>query len=358
MQELAYQYLRAVWGICIEMAPWLLLGFLVAGFMKFFLRDEWIQKHLGHKGWRGATMATLWGIPLPLCSCGVLPVAISFKKRGASNESTIGFLSSTPQTGVDSFLVTLGMLGPHLAILRVISAFVSGILAGKIAGNINNSDANKECGSTSSCCGGHDDEVTDHGEETRTRIGFWESMRYGFWEIPKEIQRALIIGIALGGLLGMLGEQEHLTRWFQNPVTGYIVAIVLAIPMYTCSTGSIPLAAGLVSLGATPGAAIIFLILGPATNIITLTSISTLIGRKATTAYVVIVSFVGLVSGVVGDIIGMKVITSSAHIHGSGDVDWFKTVLTILFLGLLGATLLPKMKKSEEKTHSCCGGDD
>lgn len=375
------KYFQAFWDLTVEMGAWLLLGFFIAGLIRFFLREEWIQKHLGHRGWRGAVAATLWGIPLPLCSCGVIPVAMAIRRHGASRESTVSFLTSTPQTGADSFLATLGLLGTPIAVIRVAVAFVTGVLTGRVVGSISPEDEKKDAtGTRKSCCSGE-----KHNPEPRTgsccdstpgrqpdesqsapskaRPGFLESMHYGFWTLPRDINKPLIIGLAIGAALGLLGSTELFSTLFERSWTGYVVSALFAIPLYVCSTGSIPMATGLVAMGATPGAAMTFLILGPATNAVTVASIASIIGRKGTIFYLSIMTLVAFATGIALDLGGIPIRTDALHPHHGEEVPWWKITTGILLLALMIGPLLPYrlLKKKGKKSaadqpgeKSCC----
>lgn len=368
--ETAHRFLSAFWELTLEMSPWLLIGFFAAGLVKYLLKDAWIQKHLGKRGVKGAVSATLWGIPIPLCSCGVLPVAVAFRKKGASPESTLAFITSTPQTGVDSIFATIGILGLPIAMIRVASAFVSGVITGTIAGLFtqetkpNGNGQKKDQVEPGSCCGDSPaDSQSDccSGPESadEARPGFWNSMVYGFRTIPAEINTALVVGLLIGAVLGLLGEIPALRENLSNPWVAYLISGLLAIPLYTCSTGSIPMAAGLVAAGASPGAAIVFLILGPATNVITVTSIHSMMGRKTTVIYLVLVSLIGLITGILADMAGIQVPNNPAVPGHDDSHGWWKLISAIIFISVMVLTFIPasfRGKKSSES--SCCSGSD
>lgn len=354
MKDIVINTLESFWNLCLEMSPWLIMGFFAAGLVKYFLKEEWIQKHLGKKGWQGAIAATLWGIPLPLCSCSVLPVALAFRNKGASPESTVSFLTSTPQTGVDSIFATAGILGLPVAILRVISAFLSGIFAGKFAGGLSKTLSEPSCEKEKEdegCCSGQ--------SEPEQKPSFLEAIHYGFWKIPKELNVVLSVGLLIGAVLTQVGTLEGVKEWFENPIKGYLIAAIMAVPLYTCSTGSIPLAVGLASMGASPGAAMVFLILGPATNIITITSILKLVGKNATSLYLIIMTITAFSTGIVADSLGLKILMEDHHAHQHGKVEWWRTSLSIILISILILTFIPLSRfkgKRKEKSGSCCSG--
>lgn len=347
------EFIEAFWNLTVEMSPWLLLGFFIAGLIKFLLDDRWVQKFLGRGGWKGAIAASLWGIPLPLCSCGVIPVAHAIRRQGASREATLAFLTSTPQTGADSFMATLGLLGLPIAIIRVIVAFLTGILSGKIAGALANHHEPAR-GETPACCNSQESTTST------TSTGFVDSMYYGFWTLPKDINIPLLMGLAIGALLSLLGGQEFFNAWLKAPATGYLTAVLFALPLYVCSTGSIPMATGLVASGASPGAAMLFLILGPATNTVTIASIHSMVGRRATLAYLGITSAAALLTALTIDLTGLPVAALTENFHNHEETAWWKISSGIILLALMIAPILPYRllkKKSASKSGSaggCC----
>ena len=146
-------FLSNFWMIIEEFSPYLILGCFISGVLSIFLTVEIVQKYLGKKSISSVFIASFLGVPLPLCSCGVIPVSAYLSKHGASKGAVTSFLISTPQTGVDSIFITYGMLGPVFAIYRPIVAFISGILGGSfvhIADNDNSVIEDVEC--EDECC--------------------------------------------------------------------------------------------------------------------------------------------------------------------------------------------------------------
>ncbi|MDE5959958.1 MAG: permease, partial [Muribaculaceae bacterium] len=121
------EFLATFWAMLCEMAPYLLLGFLFAGMLHAFLPASFYNRHLGRPGFWSVAKAAMFGVPLPLCSCGVIPTAMSMRRQGASRAATVSFLISTPQTGVDSILATGSLLGWPLALIRPIAAFATAL---------------------------------------------------------------------------------------------------------------------------------------------------------------------------------------------------------------------------------------
>lgn len=350
-------------ALTVEMSPWLLLGFFMAGLIHLFLKPGHVRRHLGYGGWRGALNATLIGIPLPLCSCGVLPVAMALRNFGASRSATLSFLSATPQTGVDSFLATWGILGLPVALIRVIAALLSGVLTGVLTTFLaDNAQAAKK--PDSPCCGEavSEPEASGSDKPPAPSPSIVDAIVYGFWTLPKDMSRSLILGLGIGALLGMMGQVDIFKQWIHMPGAGYVVAILLALPLYVCSTGSIPLASGLMALGASPGAAMVFLILGPATNTITITSIVSMFGKRVTLMYVLVMSGLAIATGIILDQLPIQIISpGESWLQHHHHHPWWKTSAAIVLLSLILLPVLPYRwlrRKPDARTslkNPCCG---
>ena len=141
--DIALDILVASWSVLAEMSPYLLFGFFVAGVLSVFISADWVEHHLGGRGLGQVFKASLFGVPLPLCSCGVLPVAASLRRQGASRGATTAFMLSTPQTGVDSIAVTYGLLGPFVAVVRPLAAFVTGLVGGTMVHGLAEGDTHE-----------------------------------------------------------------------------------------------------------------------------------------------------------------------------------------------------------------------
>jgi len=224
------------------------------------------------------------GIPLPICSCGVIPVAASLKKEGASRSATLSFLVSTPTTGVDSIMATYSLMGPLFAVFRPVAAFFSGITIGVLNHFFNPEKREKR------------PDVHQHPTlKIDSRIK--EVFRYGFVELAEDIGKWLLVGVVIGGILTVVIPQDYLLGFFPYPFLHFLIMLVLAIPLYVCATGSIPIAAALIQKGFSPGAALVFLIAGPATNAVTLSFVRSKLGKKAFYLYLTSIIVVSLVAG-------------------------------------------------------------
>ncbi len=255
-----------------EMAPYLLFGFLFAGLLKAFFPTDGIVRYMGKNRFRSVLNAALLGVPLPLCSCGVIPTAVSFYRSGATKGATTSFLISTPQTGVDSMFATYSLLGLPFAIIRPFVALVTGLVGG-VASHALDKDQHSPA------------ELDVDRGKAKPKQKFGKRLKivfkYGFGELVEDIVKWLVIGLVAAALLSMLIPDSFFTRYIGNPWIEMLIVLSASVPLYVCATGSIPLAAVLLMKGISPGAALVFLMAGPATNVATMMVISNTMGRKA-----------------------------------------------------------------------------
>lgn len=298
--ELLQSIFVASWAMLVEMAPYLLLGFTVAGLLSVMISPQWVERHLGNRGLGQIFKASLFGVPLPLCSCGVIPVGASLRQHGAGKGATTAFLLSTPQTGVDSIAVTYALLGPFLAVVRPVAALLTGFLGGGLVYAFDRDDEDQPatnepaaaCSSGSDCC---EDEVTS---EKKT-LG--DGLYYGLVVLPRDIGRALIIGILLSGVISALIEPRALEGALGGGLLPMFAAMAVGIPLYVCATASTPIALSLIYAGLSPGAALVFLITGPATNAATVTTLWRVLGKKSVVIFLLTVAIGALATGLVVD---------------------------------------------------------
>jgi len=322
--------------LSLAAAPWLLLGLIVGGFIKVMIPMSFLEKHLGGQGIIPVIKAAVLGAPLPLCSCGVIPAALGLRKSGASKQSTVSFLVSTPETGVDSVMITYALLGPFMAIVRPVAAVVSAITAGLLVGKteavptINHESLlhkeTESCCSSEpvvkeepSCCGSEPVEkklsccstepvegpscCSDEDKELPTNSmtkKLMEGIHYAFTDLFIMLLFWLCIGLLFAAAVKTFVPASFLTEWGSG-LAGMLVMMVIGIPMYVCATASTPIAAGLMLAGISPGTALVFLMAGPATNISTLGVIGKELGRQSLIAYLFGVGFVALTAGLVTD---------------------------------------------------------
>lgn len=254
------------------MSPYLLFGFLLAGILHVYFPRHKVIRYLGKNNLKSVILASLIGVPLPLCSCGVIPTGVGFYKSGASKGSTVSFLISTPQTGVDSIFVTYSMLGLPFAILRPIIAFVTGIFGGVLT----NSSEKKKAVVT---------EIEEEKVEKSTTSPFLRMLKYGFVDFMQDLSKYLIIGLLLAALISVLVPENFFANYISNQYLEMLVVLAVAVPLYVCATGSVPIAMVLLMKGMSPGAALVFLMAGPATNAATITVLGKVLGKKTLFVY-------------------------------------------------------------------------
>lgn len=280
----------------LEMAPYLLLGLAFAGMLHILFTKELVARHLGGNKISAIFKSALLGVPLPLCSCGVVPTALSLRKSHASDGATVSFLISTPQTGVDSIIATYGMLGPIFAVFRPIAAFIMGIAGGAVTNLFDTSSGTvsaEKNGLVSKCnlC----IETVPHKHSFIEKI--WGMARYGFGEFLDDISKQLVVGIIISGMISYFVPDDFFTRYIGNRFLEMLIMIVGGIPLYVCATASIPIAFALMLKGVSPGAAFVFLAVGPATNAATVTLIANVMGKKIVAVYLGVITFFSVIAG-------------------------------------------------------------
>ena len=261
------------------MSPYLLLGFLIAGILHVFVPGRFYAKYLSANNRFSVLYAALLGVPLPLCSCGVIPTAIGLKNEKASKGAVASFLIATPQTGIDSILATFSVLGLGFAIIRPVAALITGVCGGLLVNRLIKEDGDNATANTA-CC-------VEKGNK------LWRVLHYAFFEMMQDIGLRLIVGLILAALIQVVVPDEFFLRFGSNALLHMLVILVIAVPMYICSTGSIPVAAALIMKGLSPGAALVMLMAGPAVNMASILVVRKSLGNKFTTIYL-LVNAIGL----------------------------------------------------------------
>jgi uncharacterized membrane protein YraQ (UPF0718 family) len=355
------EFAQNTWSLVAQMAPYLIIGFAIAGVLHLILRKEAIEHWLGKPGLGGVVKASILGVPMPLCSCSVIPVAASLRKSGASRGATASFLSSTPQTGVDSIVATYALLGGAFSAVRVAVAFICGIITGylielfskdkTVAAPVflpaNTAVFSMTAPSTTpslipegpSCC-----------SIPKPKRSPLEAIRYGFITLPAELGQALLFGLILAGLITTLLPSDFLTGTLSSGPLAFLLATAISLPLYVCATASIPMAYALMAAGLSPGAALVFLITGPATNTATIVTIWKMLGRLSTTIYLTSLLLISWLAGWLfnaslqfksGQLATQDHLHLSTWHHASG----------FLLLAILLISLLPV---SSARKRNCC----
>ncbi|MCI0471225.1 MAG: SO_0444 family Cu/Zn efflux transporter [Candidatus Aminicenantes bacterium] len=291
------EFLLETYRLFVEISPYLIIGFFFAGLLHTLLGEKYIKKHFARSGLWSMIKAAAFGVPLPVCSCGVIPLAEAMRRDGASRSSTMTFLVSTPSSGVDSILATYALMGPIFAIFRPIASFLSGIMVGVVTHAAGGKDENDDLTLKQSESDGQGN--TNNKSLPKKSIG--QVFCYGFEVIPAEIARWLIIGVIIGGAIASLVPDDFGSRYLHNPLLSYVMVLLISIPIYVCATGSIPIAASLITKGVLPGAALAFLIAGPATNTVTISFVYKRMGKRITALYILSIIIVSVATGLIFD---------------------------------------------------------
>ena len=339
------------WLIMGQMSPYLLFGFLVAGVLSEVISPAWVEKHLGGRGLGSVLQASLFGVPLPLCSCGVIPVAASLRHQGASKAATTSFLLSTPQTGVDSIAVTYAMLGPVFAVFRPLVALITGIIGGGLVlifGDAKGKSRNESetgTGCTDACC------------STNPKSGvFKRIIDYGFVRLPADIGSALLLGILIAGLMAVLIPQGFLAAYIGGGVFSILLMMLAGIPVYVCATASVPIAAGFMHMGASAGAALAFLIAGPATNAAAFTTTWNVLGRRTALLYLITIAGSALGSGLLLNwmmpLFESGAPLSSGNTHIMNESGWLTHIWAAGLLLVVMISYMVKWRRSKALSES------
>jgi len=334
-------FLREMWNLCVEMAPFLLLGMFVSGLISVFIDSSIIYRHIGSKNLISILKSTLFGIPLPLCSCGVIPVAATLRESGASKGSTVSFLVSTPQTGVDSIFLTYGMLGPIFALFRPMAALFSGVFSGIVINKIDDDQHHHLS-----------NENLEKKDNQPLGQRIISGMRYGFISLPSDIFVPLFQGLIVAAAIAVVIPPDFIASHFaSNTYIQFLMMLIISIPIYVCATASIPIAVALMAKGVSPGAAFVFLMAGPATNASSIAVIKNILGKKTLFLYLSLIAFTAIVFGLLLDIFlsnSPSTIPKLIHQHNHGGT--FGIFMAILFLLIMGNAYLQNFLSRESNS--------
>ncbi len=342
-------YVNAFVSMLNGMSPYLLLGFLIAGVLHAFVPSAIYSRYLAGTGLRSVVTAAAFGIPLPLCSCGVLPTAVALRRSGASRAASTSFLIATPQTGVDSIAATYSMMGLPFAILRPVAALVTSLIGGLAVGHWERKGTLGDV---------HSDANYEFSELPK---GFWnkvlETLKYGFFDMMQSIGRWLLIGLVVATLITVLLPDNFFSTYARWPLLNMFIIVLVAVPMYVCATGSIPIAAALMLKGMSPGCALVLLMAGPAANVASMFVVNNAFGRKATIVYLLSIIGGAIGFGVLVDYWpGLRdtfVTALPSHVmQHHMDVSWFNTACSIALLGMIVVALTARYWKSYHIHHN------
>jgi len=277
-----------------EMSPFLLLGFLIAGILHVLVPKRFYSKYLSQGNKFSVLYAALLGIPLPLCSCGVIPTAIGLRNEKASKGAVASFLIATPQTGIDSILATFSVLGLGFAVIRPVAALVTGVCGGLLVNRLVKEDVGEVDAASAQSC-----RVERGGK-------LWRVLRYAYFDMIQDIGLRLVIGLIVAAVIQVAVPDDFFLRFGSQPLLQMLVILVIAVPMYICSTGSIPVAAALILKGLSPGAALVMLMAGPAVNLASILVIRKSLGRRFTAIYLLVIVGFSILFGLLVNAIGIS----------------------------------------------------
>jgi len=330
--EIVTSIVSESWAVLAEMSPYLLFGFAVAGLLSVVISAEIVERHLGGRGLVPVLKAALFGVPLPLCSCGVIPVAMSLRRHGATRGATTSFLLSTPQTGVDSIMVTFSLLGWVFAVFRPLVALVTGLVGGSVVTMFGANGAGEEAAEPAcqdACC-----------TDDTTRGKFRHAVRYAFVTLPRDIAKPLLVGLALVGVISTFVPEDFFAGALGTGIGGMFIMLLLGIPVYVCATASVPIAVALIAKGVSPGAALVFLMTGPATNAATIAVIWRMMGRRTMTVYLATVAVGALAAGFILDYVFEVTGTVATPAMPWMIPEFVKTAAAVVLLTVLIAPLV------------------
>lgn len=345
--------LTMAWDMLYEAGFYIIFGLVAAGLVHIFVSRDWMIRHLGGRGLGAVIKAALIGAPLPLCSCSVLPAVYALRSKGASRGATVSFLISTPETGLDSIAVTWALMGPVMAIVRPLAAVVTGIVAGflETLRERHEPPAIIEGPACTIC----NSDFCEHVERPGRWRQFW---RFLLFEMGDDVGPTLTLGLVLAGILTAVIPDGFFETYLGNPWASMLLALVVGLPMYVCATASTPLAAALVLKGLNPGAALVFLLVGPATNLATILVVGRMLGKGSAAMYVATIAVMALVCGAALDL-ALGALSVSAAITESHELvpPWLLSAGAVLLAAYLamgvGRWFVRKTGLGRVKT--CCG---
>ena len=332
-----------------RMSPYILLGFFLAGIMHAFVPAALYHKYLGRKSFRSVLNAAILGIPIPLCSCGVIPTAMSLKKEGASRGATVSFLIATPQTGVDSIIATYSLMGLPFALLRPLAALFTSLFGGQM---VNIFDKDKE------------ENAVKPATPVATKSSFGakvvEVFRYAYIEMMQDIGRWLIVGLVVAGLITVFVPQSFFALFSDNSLLSMLIVLVFAIPMYLCATGSIPIAVALMMKGLSPGTALVLLMAGPAVNSASMLVVGKVLGKKTLLIYILSIILGSVLFGLGIDYLLPRewftaTVTEMASASGTSV---FNMICTAVLLVLLSVAMFLRFRQNRKCTNEACVNDE
>ena len=349
--EIITNFFNSLYELSNAMAPYILFGLAFAGVLHELVPESIVTKHLGKENISSVIKSTLFGIPLPVCSCGVIPLASSIKKSGASKGATLSFLISTPITGVDSILATYGMFGWVFTIYRIFTSMIIATIAGVLTNFFDKEEVIQEVEETKSCCSSKTSCSMEQTQEKK-KFSFKSSFEYAFITLLGDIAKPLLLGLILGAVITTAIPQNLSEILMDSSWLSYLIAIVIAVPMYVCATASLPIAAALMLAGVSPGAAFVFLTAGPATNTVTIGVVKKMLGTISLYIYLGTIVVGSILFGLGLDyIFNINSIDAKSIIHFHEEVGMIEILSSIVLWVLMLYFILKPYFVKEVHNH-------
>jgi hypothetical protein len=331
--QLIIDFLTNFYTLTLDMAIYIIFGIIFAGILKQVIPKDFVSKQLGNNNYSSVIKASLFGIPLPLCSCSVIPFATSLKKEGASSGSVLSFLISTPITGADSILATYGFFGWLFTIYRVITSLIIAMVAGILQNLISKETIKEEIKECTTCCCG-----TSCNSEVN-KFSIKEVFNYAIFEVFKDFAKPLFWGLIAGSIITTFMPTNMMEYLSSNIFITYLLILIFSMTLYICATASLPIAAGLIASGLSGGAAFILLSAGPATNSVTMGVVLKTLGKKALIIYLSTIGIFSLIFAYIFDIYFPNILNSTI-INQEESFGIFSHIFAIIMLIMIAYFLL------------------
>lgn len=350
--------MNEIFDLINKMSPYLLLGFFLAGVMHAFVPNTLYRRYLGGSSFRSVLNAAILGVPLPLCSCGVIPTAMSLKKEGASKGATVSFLIATPQTGVDSIIATYSLMGLPFALIRPLAALITALFGGQMVNWFDKKDSPAAASATSGS-GSKED-----GDSSKAGMTFGKKVvsifKYAYVDMMQDIGRWLIVGLVVAGLITVFVPESFFALFADNSLLSMLIVLLFAIPMYLCATGSIPIAVALMMKGLSPGTALVLLMAGPAVNAASMLVVGKVLGKRTLLIYLLSITAGAIAFGLGIDwLLPREWFTMSlgmASESSGASSDWFSICCSIVMALLLVNAMILRFRHKDDcgcQDHEC-----
>lgn len=320
----------------LDASAYLLFGFLFAGLLKALVSEKTIVRHIGKSSVGSVLKASLIGTPMPLCSCSVIPVATSLRQNGASKGATVSFLISTPESGVDSIAISYALLDPLMTVFRPLAAFVSAVTAGMIENFRATPEAPRTVPTVAVCNDCHCQDRADEQSPLLTRLR--HGMRYAFTDLFNDIAYDLLIGLLISAVISALLPENFFIQFLSNETLSMGLMLLIGIPLYVCASASTPVAAAFIMKGISPGAALVFLLVGPATNAATIGVVKKNLGTRSLLTYLLSIATVAVILGIaLNALYGILGLENNVHIGTAGELlpEWLRWTSAAIFIPML-----------------------